>query len=67
MSDGTAAATFRLADLAPGRDASSPAEITAEGPLLYFAADDGIHGRELWTLPRAALGGPRKVLPRPLF
>ena len=31
---------------------SSPASLTAAGDLLFFSADDGAHGRELWALCR---------------
>lgn len=31
---------------------SDPNNFTAAGPWLYFAADDGIHGRELWRIDR---------------
>jgi len=29
---------------------SAPADLTVSGDALYFSADDGIHGRELWRL-----------------
>jgi ELWxxDGT repeat protein len=53
-SDGTAAGTRRVQDIAPGTPSSSPAELAAVGNRLYFAADDGVHGREPWAL---SLGG----------
>lgn len=49
-SDGTAAGT-RLVQQIGG---SSPDSLTRAGDTLYFMADDGVHGRELWALP---LGG----------
>jgi ELWxxDGT repeat protein len=50
-SDGTAAGTFRLGDIHPGRDASSPGPFTLVGSQILFGADDGPHGRELWAIP----------------
>ncbi|HEX9944872.1 MAG TPA: hypothetical protein VGG03_22915 [Thermoanaerobaculia bacterium] len=35
--------------------ASSPGEISPAGAHVYFAADDGPHGRELFAVPAAAL------------
>jgi ELWxxDGT repeat protein len=58
-SDGTAAGTGRVADLAPGPDPSSPGAVTAAaGGRLLFAADDGVHGRELFELDATALPPP---------
>ena len=67
VSDGTVAGTRRVADLAPGRAASSPSAFTAAGDLLYFWADDGDHGRELWAVERSALGSatPGEADPSP--
>jgi hypothetical protein len=33
-----------------------PEQLTAAGDRLYFTADDGLSGRELWTLQIAAVG-----------
>ena len=52
-SDGTAAGTVRLGDIAPGRDASSPGPFTAVRNVVITGADDGGHGRELWAIPLA--------------
>jgi len=49
-SDGSAAGTTQVADLAPGMSGSYPGRFTAAGPNLFFAADDGTHGEELWVL-----------------
>jgi ELWxxDGT repeat protein len=49
-SDGTAAGTTMVADLDSGRDGSYPNEMIAAFGTLYFVADDGVHGRELWSL-----------------
>ena len=52
-SDGTAAGTHLVIDLLPGTPPSSydagPSHLTwVSGVGLLFAADDGVHGRELW-------------------
>jgi ELWxxDGT repeat protein len=56
-SDGTAAGTFRLGDIAAGPAASSPGPFSVVGEQVLFWADDGIHGRELWALPVADVRG----------
>ncbi|WP_073565749.1 ELWxxDGT repeat protein [Archangium sp. Cb G35] len=53
-SDGTSAGTRPLHDLAPGAHGSSPARLTVSGPRLFFVADEGEHGRELWSVKQAA-------------
>ncbi len=35
-------------DLAPLNPSSSPGQLTAFEDSLYFVADDGVHGREIW-------------------
>jgi ELWxxDGT repeat protein len=53
-SDGTTVGTVPVADLNPndGQDgSSSPSEFTKLGSSILFTADDGSHGRELWTMP----------------
>nr|WP_254628059.1 ELWxxDGT repeat protein [Myxococcus sp. CA040A] len=50
MTDGSAAGTVRLTDLAPGDASSTPTSLTRAGTLVYFAANDGGRGRELWAL-----------------
>ena len=37
-----------MKDIAPGPASSSPAGLTAAGGRLWFSADDGVHGAELW-------------------
>jgi ELWxxDGT repeat protein len=50
-SDGTAAGTVLVKPVAPSDNVSSrpePAWPTVIGPYLFFVADDGVHGVELW-------------------
>ncbi|MGD8930642.1 MAG: hypothetical protein PVI22_16890 [Lysobacterales bacterium] len=56
VTDGTAAGTFRLADINPGSaDSNTQTDdgynkcFTQVGDLMFFAADDGTTGRELWV------------------
>lgn len=46
--DGTAAGTVMVKDIASGTSSSSPASLTVIGSTLYFAATDIINGVELW-------------------
>jgi ELWxxDGT repeat protein len=54
VSDGTPAGTRMLQDInrstaSDGRPGGSdPADFFIAGSTLYFSADDGVHGRELW-------------------
>jgi ELWxxDGT repeat protein len=54
MSDGTSAGTRQLADVARGAMSASPTLLTVSGPRLFFVADEGEHGRELWSVKHAA-------------
>lgn len=51
--DGTEAGTTRIKDILPGLKGSFPAGMTAgpsvSGTRVYFAANDGSTGRELWV------------------
>lgn len=60
--DGTALGTRLLADLCPGQCSSleNAPNFHVEGGSLYFAANDGQHGRELWRLDVAT--GARPVM-----
>jgi ELWxxDGT repeat protein len=49
VSDGTMRGTRRLKDLRPGMEGSEPGGFTVLGRRLFFAADDGVHGREPWV------------------
>ncbi len=67
VSDGTAAGTKKLKEINPttqgGFDPSTPyprsshpQQFTAVGSAVYFAADDGVHGQELWTTDGTTAG-----------
>ncbi len=50
-SDGTKAGTVLVKDINPGSDGgyyNGPYDLTDVGGTLFFAADDGTHGQELW-------------------
>ena len=57
ISDGTAAGTGPLLDVDGTPADSSPSQFFRAGDLVFFTADDGIHGRELHAIPFAATGG----------
>ena len=40
--------TLQLIDLRPMADSSSPGDLVSFAGKIFFAADDGTHGRELW-------------------
>lgn len=54
--DGTASGIFQLRDVNPGEadslvftgESATDSPLLAVGNTLYFAADDGVHGSELW-------------------
>ncbi len=50
-SDGTAAGTRPLREIAPGARSSVPRELVRAGEDVFFSADDGATGAELWALP----------------
>jgi trimeric autotransporter adhesin len=47
--DGTAAGTVLVRDLAPGPISGDPQGLVAAGGRLWFSALDPDHGREIWT------------------
>jgi ELWxxDGT repeat protein len=49
-SDGTVGGTVLVQDIAPGPDGSSPFYFTLSGRLLFFIADDGTTGGEVWAM-----------------
>jgi ELWxxDGT repeat protein len=64
-SDGTVAGTVLVKDIFPGTyagysgttgNSSSPGPFTSLNGTLYFSADDGAHGRELWKTDGTAAG-----------
>ncbi len=50
-SNGFPNGTSRLLDINPGGASSGPTEFTHAGEFIFFAADDGSSGRELWAMP----------------
>jgi ELWxxDGT repeat protein len=48
-SDGTPKGTRRVKDIRAGAEGSHPSGLTVLGKQLFFAADNGVHGRELWV------------------
>jgi ELWxxDGT repeat protein len=60
-SDGTATGTVLVKDINPGSSSpnysgSLPSDLTGAGGTLFFEANDGIHGRELWESDGTAAG-----------
>ncbi len=49
-SNGTEAGTVMVADINDGLASSNPSALKADGGLLFFNANDGEHGSELWAL-----------------
>jgi ELWxxDGT repeat protein len=56
--DGTAAGTVLVKDIAPGGGAD-PTRLTALGNILLFEANDGTSGMELWKSDGTAAGTGR--------
>lgn len=49
-SDGSEEGTYQIADIRSGNQSSNPESITFAGGKIFFAADDGIHGDELFAM-----------------
>ena len=62
--DGTAAGTALVRDIAPGTGSSSPANFTVVGNTLFFAATNGSNGIELWKTDGTSAG---TVMVRDIF
>ena len=58
-SDGTQAGTFRVKDIFPGSNPSSPYCFVDVGGTLFFAANDGASGQELWRTDGTEAGTVR--------
>lgn len=56
VSDGTAAGTRQLADVNPGANSSNPILLGVADDTVYFTADDGVHGTEVWSIPLPLVG-----------
>jgi ELWxxDGT repeat protein len=63
ISDGTAQGTGMVRDLRSGSKGSAPGELGVLDGRLYFAADDGTHGRELWHSDGAGLTVLQELVP----
>jgi ELWxxDGT repeat protein len=60
VSEGTAATTHALLNLNPElAESSDPLDLTASGNLLFFTADDGLAGRQLWRTDGTSTGTQR--------
>jgi ELWxxDGT repeat protein len=47
---------FLVKDIYPGSSNSSPGSLTARGNTLFFTANDGVNGGELWKSDGTAAG-----------
>jgi ELWxxDGT repeat protein len=67
--DGTAAGTRMVKDIRPGPDIApaihAPVMLTAVGETLFFTADDGVSGYELWKSDGTDVGTMRVADIRP--
>jgi ELWxxDGT repeat protein len=55
VSDGTAAGTVRILDISPN-GSSNPQYVGLANGRVFFLADDGVTGQELWSMPLSMLG-----------
>ncbi|MCA8973258.1 MAG: hypothetical protein KDC98_00985 [Planctomycetes bacterium] len=56
VTDGTPAGTFLLGDIHVGPGSSNPNLLGVANDTVFFLADDGVHGNELWSIPLASTG-----------
>src|SRR5262249_57937372 len=56
LSDGTSTGTVLVKDINSGGTTSGPAYLTDVNGTLYFSANDGTHGTELWKSNGTAAG-----------
>ncbi len=54
--DGTATGTGLFLDIHPGASGSDVRDFTVHGELLFFTADDGVHGKNIWVTDGTQLG-----------
>lgn len=55
-SDGTAAGTFMVDDIDPGKAPGFNGNLTYVNGTIFFTGDDGTHGDELWTTDGTTAG-----------
>jgi ELWxxDGT repeat protein len=59
ISDGTRAGTRLLRDIRPGSADARPRHLTRSAGVLYFVANDGRHGRQVWRTDGTTAGTTR--------
>ncbi|MBI3461827.1 MAG: hypothetical protein HY000_02035, partial [Planctomycetes bacterium] len=60
--DGTEAGTTLVAEIRAGNEGSSPENLASFNGKLLFTADDGVNGRELWSIDVEPTGGVPKTV-----
>ncbi|MBM4059942.1 MAG: hypothetical protein FJ265_02450 [Planctomycetes bacterium] len=63
--NGTAAGTVLVGEVIPGGGSATIQELVAVGNRAFFAVDDGVTGRELWTTDGASVTRVRDLYPGP--
>ncbi len=58
---GSGTDSFVVLDICNGPCSSSPQNLAVSGGNLYFSANDGMHGRELWVSTDGTAAGTRMV------
>ncbi|HVG07234.1 MAG TPA: ELWxxDGT repeat protein [Thermoanaerobaculia bacterium] len=61
--DGTENGTVQVANIAPGSASSNPDRLTPVRNLVFFSADDGSSGRELWASDGATTFRVKDIVP----